>query len=227
VPIHFPCPTCAHRVSVSRKLAGQEGRCPHCNTAFAIPALPHALSVESSGELEPARPPRSASSAERRAAPPASSASQRYRRRSTETSPTVILLIIAGLILSIGSGIALVTTSGAGGGPVAGTVAHAPLQLEPVDVLLEYDRNEVAADLAYKDKWIEISGVVDDVKKDITSAIYVTLLPELRARKLQCFFSNAWVARIAALEHGRPVRIRGTVRGLMENVLLKDCEIVN
>ena len=93
-------------------------------------------------------------------------------------------------------------------------------------LLSEYKGNEVRADAAYKGKVIETTGIVGNVKKDITDSIYVTLgtgaMFEIPV--VQCFFDDRLAKKAAALNKGDRVTVRGTVNGLMMNVLVKECE---
>ncbi|MGK3965053.1 hypothetical protein WMF38_12825 [Sorangium sp. So ce118] len=118
------------------------------------------------------------------------------------------------------------------------TTAAAAKQEEPapreaaiaVDVkklLGEYHDNEVRADSAFKGKLVQTSGVVGDVKKDITGSIYVTVGTGamLEIPVVQCFVADGEADAAAALSKGQKVTVRGRVDGLMMNVLVKDCQI--
>lgn len=93
----------------------------------------------------------------------------------------------------------------------------------------EYDSNEVAADNKYKGKTIRITGRVDTVGKDIMGSMYVTLKhpDQWSIRNVQFFFFDKNQAdEIANLSKGQETTIQGTVSGLMMNVLVKKCWIV-
>ena len=96
-------------------------------------------------------------------------------------------------------------------------------------LLSEYKGNEVRADTAYKGKVIETTGIVNTVKKDITDSIYVILGSgaQFEIPEVQCFFDDRLAKKAAALNKGDRVTVRGTVSGLMMNVLVKDCEFVD
>lgn len=106
--------------------------------------------------------------------------------------------------------------------------AEAAVLRVPIEKLLgEYKDNEVRADGQFKDQLIQVTGVVGDVKKDITDAIYVMVgtgkpfeIPEV-----QCFVAGGQEKRAAALSKGSKVTVRGRVDGLMMNVLVRNCEI--
>jgi len=74
---------------------------------------------------------------------------------------------------------------------------------------------------------IRATGVVGDVKKDILGDIYVIVGTgkDFEIPAVQCFVAKGEETRAAALSHGQKVTIRGTVDGLMMNVLVKGCVI--
>jgi hypothetical protein len=96
------------------------------------------------------------------------------------------------------------------------------------ELLAQYKDNEVRADAIYKGKVVEVGGIVGDIKKDITDTIYVTLGTGewLQIPQVQCFFPDSKARETARLSSGQHVRMRGTVKGLMMNVLVEDCDIV-
>jgi tRNA_anti-like len=101
-------------------------------------------------------------------------------------------------------------------------------QVELRTLLAEYTDNEVRADAAFKGKLIQTTGVVDDVKRDVLNTVFVIVGTGKRfeARQVQCFIDEDNAATVASLTKGRRITIRGRVEGLMLNVLVKDCEIV-
>lgn len=102
-------------------------------------------------------------------------------------------------------------------------------QVELRTLLAEYTDNEVRADAAFKGKLIQTTGVVDDVKRDVLNTVYVVVGTgkRLEVRQVQCFLDEDNAKTAASLTKGSRVTIRGRVQGLMMNVLVKDCEIVN
>lgn len=85
------------------------------------------------------------------------------------------------------------------------------------------------ADANFKNHVIQTDGVVDDVKKDIMNSVYITVGTGRRFEipQVQCFVADNQVGKAANLSKGSRVRVRGRVQGLMMNVLVKDCEIVD
>lgn len=95
-------------------------------------------------------------------------------------------------------------------------------------ILAEYKDNEVRADAAYKGKLVKITGLVGDVKKDVTGSIYVIVGTgkSLEIPTVQCFFAKQHEEAVASLSRGDRVTVRGQVAGLMMNVLVKGCGLV-
>jgi len=89
----------------------------------------------------------------------------------------------------------------------------------------EYDENEVAADLKYKDKVLLVSGTVDEIAKDITDNIYVTLKGDEFIGDAQCFFADNHTDEAAQLKKGMKITIKGMCDGKMMNILLRGCSL--
>ena len=138
----------------------------------------------------------------------------------------VILGVIGALLPKMsGRGGASATTRG-DAGPSA--PSETVLQVQAFERLQAYDSNEIAADQRYKGKILQVTGGVTSVKKDILDNIFVTIGTgrQFEIREVQCFFSEEWASKAASLQKGRRITIRGKCDGLMMNVLLKDCEII-
>jgi hypothetical protein len=94
-------------------------------------------------------------------------------------------------------------------------------------LLSEYKDNEIAADQRYKGHPVQVNGTVGDVKRDILNNPYVIVGTgsDYEIPTLQCFLAKGQESRAAALHKGDRVTVRGTVSGLMMNVLVKECEV--
>jgi hypothetical protein len=103
---------------------------------------------------------------------------------------------------------------------------EAAIQISAKQLYADYDSNEVAADEKYKGKILEVSGTVNDIAKDITDTIYVTLKGAEYFGDVQCFFSNEFTKEAAKLSKGQQLTVKGECDGKMMNVLLKGCVIV-
>ncbi len=114
---------------------------------------------------------------------------------------------------------------------IATPVAPAPTQpvaeVTASEILKAYGGNEVKADNAYRDKTLRISGLVDEVKKDITDDVYVTVGTgaAFEIPQVQCMLADGEESKAANLSKGQRVTVQGTVAGLMMNVLVRECQI--
>ena len=88
-----------------------------------------------------------------------------------------------------------------------------------------YVENEVRADENFKGKEFYVEGTISDIKKDIADEIYVTLTGSEMFREVQCYFDDKTTA--SQLEKGMRVTFFGKCDGLMMNVLMKDCKLVD
>jgi hypothetical protein len=98
----------------------------------------------------------------------------------------------------------------------------------PAKMLVEiYTDNEISADSRFKGKGTQVTGTVDRIGKDIMDSPYITVGSgeEYEIRTVQCMLAKESVAAAANLTKGDRVTVRGNVRGLMMNVILKDCTI--
>ncbi|QQR47758.1 hypothetical protein JKA73_17635 [Myxococcus xanthus] len=131
---------------------------------------------------------------------------------------------------AIGSANKGASRTGASSGSTPSAVNRPPPKdVEIRSLLSEYADNEVRADANFKNHVIQTDGVVDDVKKDIMNSVYITVGTGRRFEipQVQCFVADNQVGKAANLSKGSRVRVRGRVQGLMMNVLVKDCEIVD
>lgn len=93
------------------------------------------------------------------------------------------------------------------------------------DLTQNYIDNEVRADENFKGKTFYVEGTVSDIKKDIMDDIYVTLKGSEMFREVQCYFDDK--ATASHLEKGMRVTFYGKCEGLMMNVLMKNCKLVD
>jgi len=96
------------------------------------------------------------------------------------------------------------------------------------DLLSAYEGNEVGADLKYKDKYIQTSGLISDIKKDIMDNLYVTIGTgkQIEIPELQAFFLDKYKDQLANLKKGQNLEVICKIDGLMMNVLGQKCKIV-
>lgn len=103
-----------------------------------------------------------------------------------------------------------------------------PEEVYLANLLDQYRNNEVRADELYKDKIIQTTGIVEMVNKDIINDIYVILRTErgLEIPMVQCYFDKQLVSQVSQINMGDSITIKGHLRGLMVNVLVDKCSIV-
>jgi hypothetical protein len=152
------------------------------------------------------------------------------------TSPVLIVLAILGGVVVLGVGSCVVCV-GVGATAVAQQEnkekaakqeAKADmLKVAAREIIEAYKGNEVKADNAYKGKYVEVSGIVSNVAKDIMDHPYVTVGTgeDFAVIEVQCTFAEKASAAAADIEKGKKISVRGHVKGKLMNVLLEDCEL--
>ncbi len=95
-------------------------------------------------------------------------------------------------------------------------------------LLKEFQDDPAAADLKYKGKYLEVSGVVERAGRQGGHTPFVVLHggDEQSKVKIECFFfpeDDEDEAKIARLGKGQAVTVRGEYDGRVSNVQLRDC----
>jgi tRNA_anti-like len=93
-------------------------------------------------------------------------------------------------------------------------------------IVTDYKENELAADAKYKDKTVEVSGVVQTVSKDLFDKAYVSLESGDPVSSVQVYFEDSEASKIMSLKTGQRVTVRGRVDGFMISVMLKKSILV-
>jgi len=123
----------------------------------------------------------------------------------------------------------LVVALGTSGGPQPTvTIKEQPketIQITARELYSNYSENEIAADALYKGKWLEVSGTLDNIGKDILDSMYVTLKTGDILGSVQCMLIDSELEKAANLNSGTQITVIGQNDGLMMNVLLDDCYI--
>ena len=89
----------------------------------------------------------------------------------------------------------------------------------------EYESNEVAADSKYKGKVIIVTGVIQDIGKDILDKAYIVVGGQGFLDGVQCTFAESQNSVIAQLSKGKSVKVKGKVNGKRGNVQLEKCSL--
>lgn len=101
------------------------------------------------------------------------------------------------------------------------------MQVGIQNLLSAYEDNEIGADNRYKDKLVQVTGIVDSVKKDILDNLYVTLGTgrQFQIPTVQAFFDDSMNEQLGQLSKGQQLTVVCRIDGLMMNVLAKECII--
>jgi hypothetical protein len=103
-----------------------------------------------------------------------------------------------------------------------------PMVVTAGDLIIAYDKNEVKADITYRDKYLQVTGVIKNIGKDILEQPYITLGRGIDTDiiSVQCFFEDEdEITKVAELQSGETITLFGTCDGTAINVIVKDCEI--
>lgn len=102
----------------------------------------------------------------------------------------------------------------------------ADFEITPEKLYSDYEVNEVAADEKYKGRTVALTGIINDIGKDVLDKPYISFEIDY-LKSVTCYFSDDDVKQIAPLEKGQTIIITGNCRGLnLTNVVMVDCKIV-
>ena len=147
---------------------------------------------------------------------------------------TGILILFA--IGSIGSAIGgnKETSNKSGSTPNTNT-AQENKKEEPKEVAIKitarslyakYEANEIKADEQYKNKLLEVSGVVGSIGNDILDNPYVTFKTDNIIGTVQCMLADSEKSKASDLSKGQSLVMEGKNSGkTITNIILRDCII--
>lgn len=105
--------------------------------------------------------------------------------------------------------------------------AEQAIEVTAVKLAGDYRANEVNGDNLYKGKLVKVTGTIGTIGKDITNNMYVAIEGDTNSiTSVQCYFKDDAAGQLAQLAKGQKITIQGRVNGLMGNVLVKECSIV-
>jgi hypothetical protein len=111
--------------------------------------------------------------------------------------------------------------------PQAPSAPRETIKVTATQLADDYKNNEIAADAKYKGNFVEVSGVIDTIGKDIMDTPYVSLTAsQYSIVGVQCMFSREDASRLAGLSKGQSVTLRGEVSSKMMNVIVRGCSVV-
>jgi len=90
----------------------------------------------------------------------------------------------------------------------------------------EYDDNEVLADSKYKNKQLQVTGIIARIQNDLFDGNpYIVLegYPGATMMGIQCDFDSSYESKISKLKKGEELIVTGTNKGDFINISLEDC----
>lgn len=138
------------------------------------------------------------------------------------------LLMLIGLVASTNS---TKTTSGQASSPTV-TASENPVLPEPstsvsaVKLWSDYQANEVAADNAYKDRRLAVSGQVSGIKKDFMNKTFLLLASPNEFMDVHAHLKGEYVSEAAGLRVGEMILLDCDGGGMIVgSPVLRDCTI--
>ena len=101
------------------------------------------------------------------------------------------------------------------------------IEVTSIKLYREYEQNEISADNKYKGNFVKVTGIIDDIGKDILDSMYITLKGSEFIGGVQVFFEDEDNGVVATLSKNTRVTVVCKVDGLMMNVLCNDAVLVN
>lgn len=97
--------------------------------------------------------------------------------------------------------------------------------VESAAIINEFETNEDAANKKFNGKVIEVAGIVSEKSKDEQGKLNITLQGADIAG-IGCVFEKAAQSKAATLAEGQQVRIKGICTGILMDVVMVDCVVV-
>lgn len=171
--------------------------CKHCGRDLSAPAATAAV------------PP-----------PPAKKGTSRFAMGCLGVIGILVVLAIIGSIVG----------PPAPSGTPASAVADGRTTGDPVtveEILAAYDANGVAAEARFKDRWLRISGRIDDIGTDVLNTPYVTMKRPNDLFGVQAMFQrNKDEALVGAFSKGQSLTLTCKHSGKLGSVILRECTVV-
>lgn len=149
--------------------------------------------------------------------------------RSVKVLIVLVLFFIIGTTMAGPSSPKIETANNTSNASNQATPVEEAIKVSAVSLSQQYDDNKVAADAKYEGKLVEVSGVIDNIGKDITDTPYVSLKGRTNSLfGVQCMFPRADETQLADLSKGKSITLQGRVSGeLIGNVVVRECKIIN
>ncbi len=115
--------------------------------------------------------------------------------------------------------------------PVVATPSPAPeptesavVEVTAARLMADYSANEVAADVSWKSRRVDVTGTVIEISKGPLGGIHIALNSQLRGVRVTVNKSDT--AAVARLQKGEQATFRGKVLGkVVSNVLISDATV--
>lgn len=105
--------------------------------------------------------------------------------------------------------------------PVPSVISVSALQL-----FKDYKASKISADMAYKEKSLLVSGVVDSVNKNITEAPYLAILGGGPSKTVRAQFPKNDLPKLSVLKRGQKITVACTGDSMLAgSPVLKECAI--
>ncbi len=111
---------------------------------------------------------------------------------------------------------------------------HAELQnktadfsLTATDLFADFDRDEAAANAKYLDKIIQISGIIDEKIPSADGGMTLLIKDAEKMFGVNCAFLPEASAELEQLQTGTQVSLKGICTGMLLDVNLSRCVLVN
>lgn len=102
-----------------------------------------------------------------------------------------------------------------------------PIEVSPYKLWKDYDDNEVAADLIYKNKYVIMSGKINEISRNFSDAICIAIDIGDEIHDISCTLSPECADEVSLLKKGQNITIRGTCDGKIVTLIgLNDCVII-
>lgn len=102
------------------------------------------------------------------------------------------------------------------------------MKIDPEELITDYEANEVKGDEIYDGKYMELTGKVDSIGKDLLEKVYITFEREneFEFTSVQCYFDDKEeIKKVMDLSKGDKVTVQGKCTGKFGNVSIEKCKL--
>lgn len=102
---------------------------------------------------------------------------------------------------------------------------EAEFKMESAALVSDFEADENVANKKYNGKVVEVTGIVSEKSKDDKGKLNISLQGEDLAG-IGCVFENAGQEKAGQLKEGDKVKIKGVCTGILMDVVMVDCVVV-